>query len=202
LVEIQHLLECAERPVSVQDRLVKDLLEISRIQADRLSFHPTPCNLATILLEAVEDLLTTVPQRLIHSDVSPTDSVPVMADEARIRQVISNYLSNAHQYSPADRPIVAQLTIDGEHVRIAIRDEGPGLSPEEQGRIWERFYRVQWIERQHSNGVGLGLGLYICQIIIEQHKGQVGVESTPGDGSTFWFTLPLAHPPASGSELI
>ena len=202
LVEIQHILECAERPVNVQDRLVNDLLEISRIQADRLSFHPKLCNLATILSEASEDFLTATTQRLIKSNVSPMDIIPVMADEARIRQVISNYLTNAHQYSPIERPISIQLTIEKQQARIAIRDEGPGLTLEEQGRIWERFYRVEWIERQHSNGAGLGLGLYICQIIIEQHKGQVGVESIPGGGSTFWFTLPLAHQSKPASDTV
>lgn len=202
LAEIQHILECAERPVNIQDRLVSDLLEISRLQADRLSFHPKPCNLATILFEAIEVLLTTTTQRLIESNISPIDIIPVMADEARIRQVISNYLTNAHQYSPIDSPISVQLTIDGQQARIAVRDEGPGLTLEEQGRIWERFYRVEWIERQHSNGAGLGLGLYICQIIIEQHKGRVGVESTPGGGSTFWFTLPLAHQSQLASDTV
>ncbi|HZO71183.1 MAG TPA: GAF domain-containing sensor histidine kinase [Ktedonobacteraceae bacterium] len=202
LAEIQHILECAERPVNIQDRLMNDLLEISRLQADRLSFHPKPCNLAAILFEAIEDLLTTTTQRHIESNISPTDIIPVMADEARIRQVISNYLTNAHQYSPLDSPISVQLAIDGQHARIAVRDKGPGLTLEEQGRIWERFYRVEWIERQHSNGAGLGLGLYICQIIIEQHQGLVGVESTPGGGSTFWFTLPLAHQPQSAPDTV
>lgn len=200
LAEIRHIIECAERSVNVQDRLLNDLLEISRIQADRLSFHPQPCNLATILFGAIEDLLTTTAQRRIESNISPMDIIPVMADEARIRQVISNYLTNAHQYSPLASPISVQLTIDGQQARIAVRDEGPGLTLEEQGRIWERFYRVEWIESQHSNGAGLGLGLYICQIIIEQHQGQVGVESTPGGGSTFWFTLPITPQPTPASD--
>jgi len=202
LGEIQHILECVERPVNIQERLVNDLLEISRLQVDRLSFHPKPCNLATMLFEAIEDLLTTATQRRIESNISPTDIIPVVADEARIRQVISNYLTNAHQYSPPDSPLSVQLTIDGQQARIAVRDEGPGLTLEEQGRIWERFYRVEWIEREHSNGAGLGLGLYICQIIIEQHGGKVGVESTPGGGATFWFTLPLTHQAKSASDTL
>jgi signal transduction histidine kinase len=72
-----------------------------------------------------------------------------------------------------------------------VRDHGPGLAPEEQERIWERFYRVEGIEVQSGTGVGLGLGLHISRIIIELHHGQVGVQSVPGQGSTFWFTLPL-----------
>ncbi len=81
-------------------------------------------------------------------------------------------------------------------MRVSVRDEGLGLSPEEQKLIWERFHRVHNVPVQSSSydsGAGLGLGLYISKIFIEQHHGCVGVESTPNVGSTFWFTLPLAQ---------
>ena len=74
---------------------------------------------------------------------------------------------------------------------MQVRDEGPGLTVQAQQRIWERFYRVPGIEVKSGSGVGLGLGLHISRIIIERHGGQVGVDSAPGHGSTFWFTLPL-----------
>ena len=191
LAEIQEILECTERPVNIQNRLVSDLLEAARIQSDRLTLHLKPCNLVTIVLEAVEDLRTMNTQRLFRLHLPATEIVPIMADADRIRQVISNYLINAHKYSPIDSPIEVELTVEEQQARLAIRDEGPGLSSEEQERVWERFYRVQWNEEQQSNGVGLGLGLHICQTIVQQHQGHIGVESTPGDGSTFWFTLPL-----------
>jgi signal transduction histidine kinase len=75
---------------------------------------------------------------------------------------------------------------------VRVRDKGPGLSEAEQRRVWERFYRAPEIEVRSGSGVGLGLGLYICQTIICQHGGQVGVESARGMGSTFWYTIPLA----------
>jgi len=81
---------------------------------------------------------------------------------------------------------------DGHIALVLVRDEGPGLSEIEQQRIWERFYRAKGIEVQSGTGIGLGLGLHICKTIIEYHQGQVGVQSVPGQGSTFWFTLPLA----------
>ena len=76
--------------------------------------------------------------------------------------------------------------------RVSVRDEGPGLSVEEQQYIWERFHQVERIKVQSGSSGGLGLGLHICRTIVDGHQGQVGVESTPGEGSTFWFTLPLA----------
>jgi len=91
-----------------------------------------------------------------------------------------------------EQPVVVGLDIVGHQARVWVRDQGPGLPAEEQARIWECFHRVPGIKVQSGNSVGLGLGLYICRIIIERHQGQVGVESASGHGSTFWFTLPLA----------
>ena len=79
----------------------------------------------------------------------------------------------------------------GDAAHVDVRDYGPGLSPEEQERIWERFHRAPGVEVRSGSGVGLGLGLYISKTIIEAHQGQVGVQSTSGAGATFWFTLPL-----------
>ncbi|GCE21654.1 hypothetical protein KDK_54540 [Dictyobacter kobayashii] len=87
-----------------------------------------------------------------------------------------------------------RLEQDGQNVKVSVRDEGPGLPEAEQQNIWTRFYRVSGIHSQHNSGVphvGLGVGLHICKGIIQQHHGEVGVDSKPGEGSTFWFTLPL-----------
>jgi signal transduction histidine kinase len=109
-----------------------------------------------------------------------------------------NYLSNALRYSGPDSPITVGLSVvdpAGEsairEARVWVRDEGPGLSVEEQERIWERFYRGERTTTQLGSNVGLGLGLTICRSIVARHRGRVGVESAPGAGSTFWFTLPL-----------
>jgi len=151
--------------------------------------------------------------REIHVNL-PDEPVMVEADRDRIGQVLANLLSNADKYSPVSRPIT--LTLRLEHsasldrdianagdadigkstgvgmwqARVLVQDEGPGIPAEEQELIWERFHRVRGIQAQSSGGAGLGLGLYISRQIVEQHGGTIGVDSTPGKGSTFWFTLP------------
>jgi signal transduction histidine kinase len=142
----------------------------------------------------------------------------VDADADRLGQVLSNYLANAVRYSPEDQPIVVSLRVAEEQVarpqtaddagtaaaspgmepavecpsqrvaRVEVRDHGMGISREEQATIWDRFQRAKNV----SEASGLGLGLYIARMIVEMHGGNVGVESEPGQGSTFWFTLPLA----------
>lgn len=120
--------------------------------------------------------------------------MPVTGDAQRLGQVVTNYVTNALKYSPADRPVTVGLDVEEGQARVWVRDEGPGLPAEEQERIWDRFHQARGIEVQSGSGVGLGLGLYICRSIIEQHQGHVGVQSTSGAGSTFWFTVPLARP--------
>jgi signal transduction histidine kinase len=126
----------------------------------------------------------------------PAEStVSITADPERISQVITNYLTNALKYSSKDRPVHVRLQLEDNSARVSVQDHGVGLSPEEQKHVWERFYRSEDVEvlsnSTQSSMMGLGLGLYICKTIIEQHHGNVGLESTPHVGSTFWFTLPL-----------
>ncbi len=194
LEEVQMMLERAERQTNVQNRMVSDLLDISRLQADKLELRLVPCDLATIVHEMVEDQRSTTLKRAIYLQMPEGKTAPVSADPERVGQVLSNFLSNALKYSQEGRPVVVQLKKDENMVRVSVQDEGPGLTPSEQEQVWERFYQVEGIQRQRGSSVGLGLGLHICRAIIEQHQGQIGVESTKGEGSTFWFTLPLTDP--------
>jgi signal transduction histidine kinase len=184
----------AERQGERLERLVNDLVDVARIRGGRLEIHMTQTDLATIVREAVEGQRQANPERTLVLESPGEQLVPVTADAHRLGQVVTNYLTNALKYSPQDRPVAVGLQVDDQQARVWVRDEGPGLPPQEQGRIWERFHRAQGIEVQSDTGVGLGLGLglYICRTIIEQHQGQVGVQSAPGQGSTFWFSLPLA----------
>jgi PAS domain S-box-containing protein len=194
LDEIQMMLDRAERQANVQNRMVSDLLDISRLQVDKLELRLVPCDLATIVLEMVEDQRSTTLKRSIYLEMPEGETAPVVADPERIGQVLNNFLTNALKYSQEGCSVIVQLKKEENQVRVSVQDEGPGLTPAEQEQIWDRFYQVEGIKRQRGSSVGLGLGLHICRAIIEEHQGEVGVESTKGEGSTFWFTLPLAEP--------
>ena len=191
LEEVYTMLERAERQANTQNRLIKDLVDSSRIQSGRLDLQEEYADLRAITHETMEDLQSSFSQRVIHVSVPAGESIPVFADAERIGEVINNYVTNALKYSPEDRPIEVRLEQKGDKALFSVQDTGPGLSPSEQAHIWDKFQRVEGIKRQRGFAVGMGLGLYICRAIIEQHRGEVGVESVKGEGSTFWFTLPL-----------
>jgi PAS domain S-box-containing protein len=195
LQAMQGMLESTERQARLLDRLVNDLLDISRARSDRLELEMGLCDLAAIVREAVEEQRHVWEERSISLAIPAETQSSIFADADRIKQVVNNYLSNALKYSDEDQPINVSLQSSQKQVHLSVKDEGAGLSLEAQEHIWERFHKVEGIEVRssiQSSTVGLGLGLYISKAIIEQHNGQVGVESSPGNGSTFWFTLPLA----------
>ncbi len=195
--KMQEMMVSTERQIRLLDRLVDDLLDISRTQSHQLQLSLASCDLSTIVQDTVEEQRRVWPTRTIRLTLPENKQTTINADASRISQVITNYLSNAHRYSFVDRPIDVTVQLqEDQQVLVAIEDQGTGLSEEEQSYIWERFHRVHGIEVEGSTQsayAGLGLGLYICKTIIEQHGGSVGVESTPDVGSTFWFTLPLLH---------
>jgi signal transduction histidine kinase/DNA-binding response OmpR family regulator len=190
LEDVQLMLSRGEQQLRVQNRLINDLLETSRIQEDSFELQMTSCDLPALVRETTRDFQSAHPQRSISCELETEDSLFIQGDADRIRQVLGNYLANALKYSPADMPIDIGLTVCECSVHVWVRDRGPGLSPEAQQHIWKRFYQAPDVQVQHGSGVSLGLGLYICQKLVSKHGGQVGVESQVGQGSTFWFTLP------------
>ncbi len=179
------------RQIDVQTRLINDLLDVSRIAANTLKLSPHPCDLGDIVCQTVEDLRVIAPERSLLLDLPEHTTVQVLADRDRISQVVTNYVTNALRYSSPGQPVHIGLTLQEDVARVWVRDEGPGLSKEAQKELWQRFHQIKGVPVLSGFGKGLGLGLYICQTLIAQHQGEVGVESTPGEGSTFWFTLPL-----------
>jgi signal transduction histidine kinase len=191
LEEVLTMLSRSQQQLRIQHRLINDLLDVSRIQEDKLELRLTPCDLVELVYETVQDYQAAHPSRLIILELPEQDLLQVTADRDRLRQVLSNYLTNALKFSPDTEPVHVGLSLEVGNVRVWVQDHGPGLSHEQQQHIWKRFYQAPQPSNQSWSQVGLGLGLYICQQLINRQQGQVGIESTLGHGATFWFTLPL-----------
>lgn len=171
--------------------LLDDLMQASSAKAGKLLMHPRPCDVMDIVSEVLRHLRQTHPARRVRLVAPATRRVPTIADPERIAQVVRNYLANAFKYAPADQPVEMRMRFRGGVVRVSVRDRGPGVRPADRRAIWDGFYQVPGVPPQPGSEAGLGVGLYVCRMIVEQHGGQVGVDSSLGKGSTFWFTLPL-----------
>lgn len=193
VASVQSFLTRTERQINTQMRMIHDLLDVSRIRADQLELQPENCNLAQVIRECAEDLRDMDAKRSLTLNLPGKQRIAVIADVDRLRQVIMNYLTNALKYSDASQPITLTVGLERDRVRVAVIDHGPGITTEQQSKIWERFYRDPDVEVRSGSAVGLGIGLHVSRTIIEGLGGQVGLESQPGEGSTFWFTLPLAR---------
>jgi PAS domain S-box-containing protein len=190
-----HLLARMQHQVTRLERLIGDLLDASRLESGKLELQLADEDPLALVREIVEEQRISNPERTIHLEQSPDAGARWLTrlDRDRIGQVLTNYLSNALKYSSTDRPVTVRIETPAGQLRVSVHDEGPGIAPERQPEIWGRFQRLPEIQVQSGSGVGLGLGLYISREIVEQHGGRVGVESVPGKGSTFWFTLPSAQ---------
>jgi PAS domain S-box-containing protein len=191
LAQLEKILKRADGQVEIETRLVEELLEISRLEMRQFELSLHPENLIMIVQETVANQQQAAHTRHIELVLPPDEVVPVLVDAGRIGQALTNYLTNALKYAPVDQVVSVRLDVEGSFARVSVHDQGPGLTPEQQQRVWERFYQVAAPGHQGPEG-GLGLGLAIAKAIIEQHHGQVGVQSAPGRGSTFWFSVPLA----------
>ncbi|HEY4111590.1 hybrid sensor histidine kinase/response regulator [Puia sp.] len=169
------------------DNLIVDLLDLSKIESGKLKFNKKPFDFGNTLTTAIEMIRQTYPDYRITRKGAA--DVEVYGDEMRIEQVIINYLTNAVKYSP-DRKEVdvdAGVRADGR-LFVQVRDYGIGIPKDHQENIFSKFYRV---EESANRFQGLGIGLYICAEIIRRHEGEYGVESEPGRGSAFYFSVPL-----------
>ncbi|WIG57666.1 MAG: hypothetical protein OJF49_000411 [Ktedonobacterales bacterium] len=187
---VRDLLGYTERQFQRQERLINDLLNVSLLQSGKFHLRRAVIDLVSTIRESVEEQRLGLPERVIELS-APVGIVPVFADPDRLGQVITNYLANALKYSDEAKPVRVAIHAHEHTARVSVRDEGPGLPIEEQTRIWERFYRAEDIAPRSGSSVGFGLGLHISYAIIERHGGRCGVESHPGQGSIFWFEIPL-----------
>jgi len=167
--------------------LIDNLLEASRIQAGGLKLEPTDVQLPRLAEKVVAGFRTQTAHHKFELDFGP-DFPAVWGDPERLGEVLTNLVSNAVKYSPEGGMIWVGGRSDQTGVTAYVADEGIGIAPEDQDRIFDRFYRVDSGLRRRTEGTGLGL--YLVKAIIEAHGGRVWVESMPGRGSIFMFTLP------------
>jgi len=165
--------------------LVEDLLLLARLDEGR-PLERERVQLADVVREAVETARTVDPDREIELD---TDQAVVLGDGHRLRQMVDNLLSNTRAHTPADAPVSVSVSTLNGNALLSVQDSGPGLTGEEQGRVFERFYRAD-PSRSRARG-GVGLGLSIVAAVAEAHGGEVSVRSEPGKGSRFEISLPL-----------
>ncbi len=178
------------------NRLVEDLLDLARIQARQVGLRLVAVDPAQAIHRAVEQIswrVSGTETRLV-ADPQP-DLPPVRADRDRLDQVLTNLLDNALRYAGATGWVRLSARQDAGFVIFSVHDSGPGIPLEEQGRVWERFYKVE--KARTPTNVGSGLGLAIVKELVEAMGGQVGLTSQPGRGAAFWLTIPIASPDPS-----
>jgi two-component system CheB/CheR fusion protein len=195
----QRLLQMVEKfrgQIKHLVRLTDDLLDVSRLQSGKFSLREDLVALTGVVNQAIEEAHLLAPKRVIRLERTEKDQpLLVRGDEERLLQALNNVLNNAIKHAPQSDRIDVRLSranTDGgaAHAQIEVRDYGPGIAPENLGRIFNRFNQISADGRQPT---GLGLGLYIAKGIIEQHGGAITVQSKPGEGSAFMISLPLTN---------
>lgn len=183
---LKNALGKVDNQVNKMTKLVGDFLNLSKIESDKFELNKEEFDLSALAREVAADMQVV---SLNHSIVVEKSApVYVTADRDKIAQVITNFLTNAVKYSPTDKNVQVSVTGDNGVARLTVSDRGIGIQPEEQERIFERFYRSRF-----NNNIaysGFGIGLYISAEIIRLHNGEIGVTSEFGKGASFYFALP------------
>jgi signal transduction histidine kinase len=197
--EYQELLDQVIDECAALEALVNQLLLLAETDADRLKAYSDRVALDQVVAGAVEMFRGAAESRGLTLSVSPLPPTPVAGNRHHLRQVINNLLDNAIKFTAAyhgnghGQIVVTFLRDDYRHVaRVEVRDNGPGIPPEDLPHVFDRFYRVDRSRSRSDGAGGSGLGLSICQAIVAAHHGEIAVVSAPGEGTTFTITLPLA----------
>ena len=177
--------------------MVENLINAARFQAGSLAVLPKPTSLAGIINHVATQYDTAINNKGLHFVISVPASITVQADAPRISLVISNLLDNAIKFTSSGG-ITVQAIAEEKTALISVSDTGIGIDPEVQPRLFDPFYQVEPLLTRKTGGAGLGL--LVSKAIVEAHSGRIWVESVPGEGSTFFFTIPLADHTSRNNE--
>lgn len=186
----QSMVEIAQRSTERIQRLIDSLLDIHRLEAGQMIGNRKPAWMRTLVHEAIDVVLPTA--KIKHLTLSPhiaNQLPPALVDSDMIRRVLINLLENAVKFTPEEGKIQVRVQLSGEMLLTSIKDTGPGIAPSDQERIFEKFTRLNSLDGSR----GLGLGLAYCRLAVHSHDGQIWVESKPGRGAVFKFTLPASR---------
>jgi signal transduction histidine kinase len=193
--ERRRMLSAITEATGWMQRLIRDLLDVTSIDAGHLALERQPASLCSIVGTATSLLRGAVEERSIELEVDVPDDLPtLMVDDGRIVQVVANLLGNAVKFSEPGGRVTISVVPAPDSVVVAVGDAGIGIAPDVQARIFDRFWQAK-----ATPGRGNGLGLAIAHGIVQAHGGRIWVQSTPGQGSTFYFSLPLEEAMASSS---
>jgi PAS domain S-box-containing protein len=184
----KEFLRRTSHQVKKLNNLVSDLLDISKIEAGKLQFNPAPFDICEVVRDAIELISYGNNSHTIRLHAC-RENLKLTGDSQRIEQVILNLLTNAIRYAPGSFEIDVNVSEENGLVKVGVSDRGIGIPADKLNEIFSRFYRIT----ENKTVSGLGLGLYLSQQIVERHHGKIWAESTPGEGSTFYFTLPITN---------
>ena len=168
--------------------MISQLLAVSRLEAGEMPLNKSVRNLARIIHEAVQPLVVTSGDRMFKIEAQP--GIDVLCDYGIVQRIIENLAGNALKFTPKNGNVKITLLRNNNEARVEVSDNGPGIPREFHQRIFEKFAQV---DSKDTKRFGAGLGLAFCRLAVEAHGGQIGIESEVGQGSLFWFTLPLAE---------
>ncbi|HEY0738931.1 MAG TPA: CheR family methyltransferase [Herpetosiphonaceae bacterium] len=195
LSRLVHYVGSIRKQLERLNVLIEDLIDVSRLQSGKYTLNMERVEMRQVVRQAVDEARLISQQPSIVVDAPADDPLPVWGDRVRLMQVLLNLLQNALSYASNSGHIDVRVrhendpSSSGQIVRIEVQDYGPGIAPEDQAAIFSRFYQAD--NSQRSSHRGLGLGLFICKQLVEQHNGSIVVNSRVGQGSTFVIELPL-----------